>query len=110
MKDREQRFDFPMVSTIADGSLLFEGVVTNISKNGIKVVDIPAKFKLTSQEYRSVISAKGRNYRLAITPVWIDKKGLNLEVGFKIVAPTLDWNLLLRELDPPERDIWGYSD
>lgn len=110
MHEREKRYDFPMTSTLADGSLLFEGMVTNISKSGIKVVDIPTKFTMKDGACRSVISARGRNYRLTLTPVWIENKGHNLEVGFKIVEPTTDWQLLLKELDPPERDIWGFRD
>ncbi len=91
MKQRAQRYDFPVVSAISDGTLLFDGRVANISETGMKVVDIPDKLKLTAAEYRTVISAKGRNYRLAISPVWVAKKGINLEAGFKIVSPSRAW-------------------
>lgn len=90
--------------------MLLEGMVTNISKTGIKMVDIPNKFKLTSKEYRTVVSSKDRNYRLTISPIWVKRNGLNMDVGFKIISPTLDWCHLLKELNPAVKDIWGYTD
>ncbi len=110
MQNREPRVEFQMVSTIADGNMLFEGMVSNISRNGLKVVDLPTKCRMKAKEYKAVISAKGRNYRLSLYPVWMEKNGMHIEVGFKIVTPTADWYLLLKELDPPERDIWGFRD
>ena len=91
MQTREQRIETEMVSAFSDGTNIFRGLVSNISKTGIKVTDIPIKFLPVTQKYPTVVSTTDQKFKFMILPVWFNQTGRKLEIGFKIVSPPAGW-------------------
>ncbi|MEN8140748.1 MAG: hypothetical protein ABFR97_05925 [Thermodesulfobacteriota bacterium] len=107
MKNRENRVDVAMQSTLADGNYFFDGQVTNISRNGLKISGLPCKFSAYAKAYTTIVSAQGKSFRLQVEPSWLKSDGLNQDIGFKIISSPVDWDLHLNTLDPPDRDLWN---
>ena len=107
MEIRENRVDVNMQSTLADGRYFFDGTVANISRSGLKVTGIPSKFDDQAKVCTTIVSGRGKNFKLKVKPSWSKENGMYKDVGFKILSSPVDWLLLLNDLDPRVRDIWG---
>lgn len=107
MELRENRVNVSMQSTLADGKFFFDGMVENVSRNGLKISGIPAKFDTHGQACTTIVSGRGKNFKLKIKPSWSQRSGLYQDVGFQILSSPVDWVLLLNELDPRDKDMWG---
>lgn len=100
MLSRELRVNVTMSSSISDGKYMFDGIVANVSRHGVKIVDIPRKFDTRSRKCITVIMGGGRHFKFFVQPRWSREEGLYKEVGFEIVSPPLSWTRFLNELDP----------
>lgn len=79
---------------IADGNFVIEGVVDDVSFGGFKMSNLPRNFLTSSQNYTTVVSGKGKHFRLIVTPCWkkIATRNHSMEVGFKIVGTPWEWS------------------
>ena len=98
MNRREHRVSVAMESSISDGTKMFNGFVSNVSRNGIKLVDIPKKLD-TSASCVAVISGKGKNFKCHMLPRWQKEDSHYKEIGFKIISPSLKWISFLKDLE-----------
>lgn len=98
MNRREHRVDVTMESSISDGINMFNGIVSNVSRNGIKLIDIPKKFE-TSSACVTVISGKGKNFKFHVMPRWQKEDVFYKEIGLKIISPSLKWISFLKDLE-----------
>ena len=99
MSRRENRLSVVLDSHISDGKHMFNGIVSNISKNGIKLVNIPKKFDTASTSYVAVVSSKGKNFKFHVLPRWQKEDKNYKEVGLKIVSPPLKWISFMKDLE-----------
>ncbi|MBC8316736.1 MAG: PilZ domain-containing protein [Desulfobulbaceae bacterium] len=98
MNRRENRVNVAMESSISDGTHMFNGIVSNISRNGLKLIDIPKKFD-TSSACVTVISGKGRHFKFHVLPRWQKEDAIYKEIGLKIISPSLKWQSFLKDLE-----------
>ena len=99
MSRRENRVDVTMESNISDGSHMFTGTVVNVSRNGIKLAEIPKKFDTVSTSCIAVVSGKGKNFKFNVIPRWHNEDNLYKEIGLKIVSPPLKWISFMKDLE-----------
>ena len=102
MKLRNTRTETRMIANIADGKHVFEGVVVNVSREGLKLKGIPDKFDFYSTKNTVVITDNGKNFKFYINPRWSKKQGKLKEMGFKIISPSLEWIKFINELEGEE--------
>ncbi|MBU0680024.1 MAG: hypothetical protein KKD73_01250 [Proteobacteria bacterium] len=98
MQTRATRIDTEMVSAFSDGTHVFRGLVSNISKTGLKITDIPSKFIPATKKYATIVSSTDHKFKFKILPVWFDYTGHRLEIGFKIVSPPAGWLTFLEQM------------
>ena len=98
MNRREHRVNVGMESSISDGVTMCNGFVSNVSRNGIKLIDIPKKLD-TSASCVAVISGKGKNFKFHVLPRWQKEDSHYKEIGFKIISPSLKWISFLKDLE-----------
>lgn len=98
MNRRENRVNVAMESNISDGIHMFTGTVSNVSRNGFKLIHIPKKFE-TSSSCIAVISGKGRNFKFHVLPRWQKEDVLSKEIGLKIISPSLKWISFIKGLE-----------
>lgn len=100
------------VGDIADGNNVLGGVVTDVSESGFKMSQVPDVFTADKLSYTTVISGKGRHFRVLVKPCWskkLDSNGL-LEVGFKIVDAPWEWSEMVFSHIPKRgaEKAWGF--
>jgi hypothetical protein len=81
------------VGDIADGNFVLGGIVEDVSSGGFKMSDLPGNFSANDRSYTTVISGKGRHYRVIVIPCWTKKVKSSrfMEVGFKIMQASWEW-------------------
>ena len=102
MDKREKRTPITMLANISDGKRVYEGIVINVSRDGLQMNDIPEKFDFYSEKYTAVISQQDKNFKFFLSPRWSKTTsratGSFKEVGFKIISPPLDWIRFINEM------------
>ena len=102
-KNRENRVAVQLATTIGVGNFMFEGMVANISRNGLKVTDLPMRFNPTDKDISTIIATPQGNFRMAVRPTWVKESGHSQDVGFEILSFRDSWMELLDKLDPITR-------
>jgi len=104
MENRENRIDVAMTSTISAGKFFFEGVVANVSRQGLKMAELPGKFDAVMSTCTAIVTGEGKSFRLVLQPRWSKGKGYYREVGFMIVDSPAGWASFLDQLDGNDAD------
>ena len=99
---RELRTEITIFADISDGKHTFKGIVVNVSRKGLKMVEIPQKFDFYSEKYTAVISDKGKNFRFHLKPRWSKVDPPYKKIGFQIISPPLDWVKFINGLERAE--------
>ncbi len=104
MATREKRTPLTMFAAISDGSRVYEGIVINVSRDGLMMKEIPEKFDFYAERYTAVISQQDKHFKFFLAPRWSKTTGIFKEIGFRIISPPLEWirfvNKLLGEEAP----------
>ena len=87
---RELRTEITMYADISDGKRTFKGLVVDVSRKGLKVMEIPQKFDFYSEKYTAVIAEKGKNFKFHLKPRWSKIDPPYKEIGFQIISPPLE--------------------
>ena len=99
---RELRTELTMYADISDGKHTFKGIVVNVSRKGLKVMEIPQKFDFYSDKYTAVISDKGKNFKFHLKPRWSKIEPPYKEIGFQIISPPLEWVKFINGMERAE--------
>jgi hypothetical protein len=111
MKPRENRIKINMWADVSDGTLVFDGTVSNVSLKGLMLRHIPRNFDFYSPKWVAVIAGPGKIFKLLMKPRWskIQGKprwskiqGKYMTIGFQIISPPLKWIRFINELDNRE--------
>ncbi|MFP3983826.1 MAG: PilZ domain-containing protein [Desulfurivibrionaceae bacterium] len=100
--NRESRNDIRLLADISDGKHVFEGTVVNVSRHGLKIMEIPQKFDFYAEKFTAVITEKDKNFKLFLNPRWSRIERPYKEIGFKIISPPLEWIKFINELEEKE--------
>lgn len=103
MDNRENRVPVMMTVTIGVGNFMFEGTVTNISRNGFMVEDVPIRFNPKEKKISAVINCRQGVFKMNVRPKWIKTSKMVQTVGFTILGYGAEWTKLLNTLDPISR-------
>jgi len=102
MDIRDKRIEFNMEVDISDGNLVCKGLLSNISRKGIMISDVPQKFNFYAPKWVAIIDGTEKNFKLPIKPRWSRIQGKCKDVGFRIISPSLTWVKFINELDGKE--------
>ncbi len=99
---RDHRIEFRSVADISDGNLVFYGTVSNITRTGFMISDVPPQFDFYSSKWVAIINGIEKSFKLLIKPRWSKTLGIRKEVGFQIISPPLNWVKFINKLDDRE--------
>ena len=102
MKPREKRIKINMGADVSDGTLVFDGTVSNVSLKGLMLLNIPRKFDFYSPKWVAVIDGPGKIFKLLMKPRWSKIQGQHKSIGFQIISPPLKWIRFINTLDNRE--------
>ncbi len=99
------------IADIADGKFIYGGIIEDVSSDGLRLNDLPAKFAIEGKRYNLVISGGPANdyFKLTVFPRWRSKRGRTVDVGFRVVESTAGWKALVKRSMPKsetQEDVW----
>jgi len=107
-KRRHQRITVDsLFADVSDGRGFFSGTVTDLSRFGLCMTDLPAKLDHTSQRLSIVISGHGRNFKMLVKPCWVKTATGRKCVGVEIMNTPWAWTEFVIEFEPQPVDVWG---
>jgi hypothetical protein len=107
-KRRHQRMTVDSLwADVSDGRGFFSGMVTDLSRFGLGVTDLPVKLDHTSQRFSIVISGHGRNFKMLVKPRWVKTATGRKWVGVEILNAPWAWTEFVMAFKPQPVDVWG---
>jgi hypothetical protein len=82
-----------LMTNISDGKSTFVGVIEDVSRNGLRVSQVPANFDDTVDRCYSLVHGPHDNFAIALQPRWVRQtnRGMYKMIGFEIEAPPEKW-------------------
>lgn len=93
---------------ISDGQGFFEGTISDISRFGLKIDNIPKRLNDNARQLSIVISGKGKHFKMKARPRWTVRQPLIKSVGIEILNASLGWTDFVMKNEPKPDDVWGY--
>lgn len=92
---------------ISDGIGFYPGTISDISRFGICLTDLPKRIDDKTKKMTVVISGYGSNFKLLVRPKWSVGDGMRKVVGFEIINTPWAWTGFAKRFEPePDTDVW----
>jgi hypothetical protein len=93
---------------VTDGVGSFRGLVSDISRFGVCLTDLPKKLNGSVSKMIVVVSAKEQHFKMSIKPRWYTDGGVTKSVGALILNAPLGWTEFVMGFEPViQKDVWG---
>lgn len=87
---------------ISDGVGFFPGVVSDISRFGVGMVDLPKRVNETVDRMTVVITGLGKTFKMVVKPKWSEQNGLRKKIGCEIMNTPYTWTDFVLRIEPRE--------
>jgi hypothetical protein len=94
---------------VSDGHRFFSGTVSDVSRFGFCMTDLPKNLNADVKKMTVVISGKGKRFKMIVKPKWSTRDALTKSVGAEILEVPWDWTEFAMNYEPaPHRytDVW----
>jgi hypothetical protein len=92
---------------INDGVGYFQGMVSDVSRFGICMTDLPQQINGDAKRMTIVISAKEGHFKMNIRPRWYTHDSATRSAGVEIITVPLGWTEFVMNLEPElHKDEW----
>jgi len=93
---------------VSDGIGFFPGVVSDVSRFGIGISDLPKKLDTAAKKMTIVISGQGEHFKMNVRPKWAVRDGMRKNVGVEISNAPWGWTEFVMGYEPVvDKDVWG---
>lgn len=101
MQKCERQRTVALISIISDGKSKFIGIVDEISRNGLRLTQIPARFDESIGKCTAIVLGPNGDVEILIHPCWVKLTtgGMYKTIGCKIYTPPVWWQEFIRELE-----------
>ncbi|WP_417909648.1 PilZ domain-containing protein [Candidatus Electronema sp. PJ] len=95
------------IADIADGHLVYAGILEDVSLDGLRLYELPEKFSVEGKKYTLVVSGGPDSacYKLKVFPRWRRKNGTMMDVGFNIVESPVGWKKFVQKIMPKQQTV-----
>ena len=76
---------------VSDGVGFFPGVVSDVSRIGIGMSDLPKRLDGDVKRMTIVVSVPGEHFKMNVRPRWSTKDGVRKSVGVEIMSAPYGW-------------------
>ena len=92
---------------ISDGVGFFPGVISDISRFGMLMSDLPKRINESTKRMTIVVSGHGKNFKMLVRPKWTESGGLRKKVGFEIINTPWEWTEFVMQMEPEiDDEVW----
>jgi hypothetical protein len=92
---------------VSDGEKFFSGYVTNLSRFGLCLEDLPNKINRDARHLSLVISAGGTNFKMKARTCWAKETRFNTMLGVEIVNALFGWPEFVMSREPVAEEHWA---
>ena len=93
---------------VSDGIGYFPGVVSDVSRVGIGMSDLPKRLNEDVKKMTVVVSVQGEHFKMNVKPRWSTKDGTRKSVGVEIMSAPYGWTEFVMNFEPVfHGDVWG---
>jgi hypothetical protein len=93
---------------VADGVGFFQGAVSDVSRFGVCMTDLPKRLNGDATKMTIVISGKSGHFKMNVRPRWYTHGGVRKSVGVEIIDAAPDWREFVMSFEPVlQKDVWG---
>ncbi len=93
---------------ISDGVGCFPGLVSDVSRYGICMTDLPRRLNHKKRKMTVVVYGHGKNFKMLVRPKWSTETGIRKMVGFEVLSTPWAWTDFVREMEHPQEDDVSY--
>jgi hypothetical protein len=99
-KRKYQRIEMDSFSVdVADGLGFYQGMVSDISRLGIRMTDLPKRLRKNAKILTIVVSGKGRHFKMNVMERWSIKDGARKSIGVEIINTPQNWTKFVMEFE-----------
>jgi hypothetical protein len=108
-KRKHQRIGMENISVdVADGVGAFQGMVSDISRFGVRLINLPKRLNGSVKKMTIVVSAKGQYFKMNARPRWYADDGATKSVGAEILKAPWGWTEFVIGFEPViHKDVWS---
>lgn len=96
-----------IVANISNGVDNFLGTVSDVSRVGMLLDNIPDELHDYQKEFSITVSTDGIDYTLLVIPKWINENGAEKQMGLEILDAPLEWILFVMNYEPIDENTWA---
>lgn len=90
-----------LLADISDGRGVFSGTVSDLSRVGLKLADVPKRLDKQTKNLWIILSSRGKNFKMKVRPRWSYNKSIAQNIGMEIVKAPLGWTEFVMDMEPP---------
>ncbi len=94
---------------VSDGKAIYRGEVKDISRTGISVINLPPEMDTKTDLVTAVVSGKGENFKMFLTPRWNTAAGNYTSVGLEIENSSWSWNEFVVQFESKEECLPSFN-
>ena len=100
------------IADIADGHFVYDGIIDDVSVDGLRLNDLPERFIMEKRKYNLVLSGGPDSvcFKLTVYPRWIKKNQYSLDIGFHITGASTGWKTFIQAMMPADEEQDGIWD
>jgi len=92
---------------IADGVGFFQGMVSDVSRFGICMTDLPKRINGDAEKMTIVVSGRAGHFKMNVRPRWYTRGSARRSVGVEIMDVPWGWNEFVKNFEPVfHKDVW----
>ncbi len=91
---------------VSDGWGFFSGSLSDLSRFGLCMRDLPKKINQNAHRYSIVISGDGKNFKLLARPRWNEDEQRRKTIGVEIINAPWGWTEFVISKEPQSDDPW----
>ncbi len=103
---KHPRISIPHIEAdISDGRGFYTGTVSDISRFGLSISNIPKRLDKSAEMYSVILEGPGTHFKLLARPVWATEDGTSKTIGAQIENSPWTWTEFVMRHEPvPEDD------
>lgn len=103
---KHPRISIPHIEAdISDGRGFYTGTVSDISRFGLSISNIPKRLDKSADMYSVVLDGPGTHFKLLARPIWETEDGTSKTIGAQIENSPWTWTEFVMRHEPvPEED------
>lgn len=96
-----------MTVDLSDGRGFFSGTVSDISRFGLMVDNLPGKLNEKAPQFSVIVSGQGKHFKMRTRPRWSVRQAASRKIGMEILAAPWGWTEFVMQFEPRNDDVWG---